>query len=149
MSILLIPSCRQANKIRLKRRNKAAHTRRIGAVPCGQARHTERSLHEIPFNAEPHAKQRAAAYGQRIWGIRSERFAHAYRPCAGYPPPKIPIPIGFLPDTDTMHTAVCTDAFPFIQTYPGGPAYVSYRRSASYATAGEWLRPFEPRKGKR
>lgn len=32
----------------------------------------------------------------------------------------------------------------FVRHHPGGPAYVSYRRSASYFTAGEWLRPFEP-----
>ena len=34
----------------------------------------------------------------------------------------------------------------FVRHHPGGPAYVSYRRCASYFTAGEWLRPFEPRK---
>ena len=33
----------------------------------------------------------------------------------------------------------------FVRHHPGGPAYVSYRRCASYSTAGEWLRPFEPR----
>lgn len=150
MSIPLIRPCRQADTHDSKRSNRAAHIRRIGSVPCGQARHADRSLHKMPSSdTAPHAKQRAAAYGQRIWQIQSERFAHAYRPCAGYPAPKVPIPIGFLPDTGTMHTAFCTDAFPFVQAYPGGPAYVSYRRSASYSTAGEWLRPFEPRKGKR
>ena len=34
----------------------------------------------------------------------------------------------------------------FVRHHPGGPAYVSYRRFASYFTAGEWLRPFEPRR---
>ncbi len=149
MSIPLIRPCRQADTHGSKRSNRAAHIRRIGSVPCGQARYADRSLQEMPSDTALHAKQRAAAYGQRIWRIQSERFAHACRPCAGYSPPKVPIHIGFLPDTNIMRTAFCTDAFPFVQSYPGGPAYVSYRRSASYSTAGEWLRPFEPRKGKR
>ena len=149
MSIPLIRPCRQANTHGSKRSNRAAHIRRIGSVPCGQARHTDRPLHEMPSDTTPHADQHTAGNGQRSGRMQSKRFAHPYRPCAGYPPPKVPIHIGFLPDTNIMRTAFCTDTFPFIQTYPAGPAYVSYRRSASYSTAGEWLRPFEPRKGKR
>lgn len=44
------------------------------------------------------------------------------------------------------HTIRLLHAGLFVRHHPGGPAYVSYRRSASYSTAGEWLRPFEPRR---
>ena len=34
----------------------------------------------------------------------------------------------------------------FVRHHPGGPGYVSYRRSASYFTPGRWLRPLDPRR---
>jgi len=37
----------------------------------------------------------------------------------------------------------------FVRHHPGGPGYVSYRRSASYFTPGRWLRPLDPRRKSR
>ena len=54
-----------------------------------------------------------------------------------------------MPHVDTMSIHFFPDAIPFVRRCLRGPAYVSYRRFASYSTAGEWLRPFEPRKGQR
>lgn len=55
----------------------------------------------------------------------------------------------YYPDADPSPCCSSAHVCVFVRRYFRGPAYVSYRRFASYFTAGEGRCPFEPRKGKR
>ena len=55
----------------------------------------------------------------------------------------------YYPDADLSPCCSSAHVCVFVRRYFRGPAYVSYRRFASYFTAGEGRCPFEPRKGKR
>ena len=81
--------------------------------------------------------------------IPSRHRHHAYPVSIGYRLAERRMRTRHLPNADIMRTGFRSDACPFVRRYLRGPAYVSYRRSASYSTAGEWLRPFEPRKTQR
>ncbi len=83
------------------------------------------------------------------WRMSQVRTPDTCKSFAGYIPLCIPIQNSFLPDTFTIRTCLFPYTCSFVRAYPPSPAYVSYRRSASYATAGGWLRPLDPRKGKR
>ena len=74
---------------------------------------------------------------------------HAYPASTGCRPAVSRMQTRRLTHADAMRTGFHPDACSFVRRYLRGPAYVSYRRSASYSTAGEWLRPFEPRKTQR
>ena len=112
-------------------------------------RDIDHGLRKMLFRSGAHANWCAAACGQRTCRTAHVRKRYAHQPCAGYPPAGVPIHIGFVPDADTVCTIFCSNAFPYVLACPGGPAYVSYRRFASYATAGEGRCPFEPRQDKR
>jgi len=83
------------------------------------------------------------------WRMPQARTPDTCQSFAGYLLQCFPIPTSFLPDTFTMRTCFCSHTCSVVRPYPRGPAYVSYRRSASYATAGGWLRPLDPRKSQR
>ena len=91
---------------------------------------------------------RVGCHSLICWAPTRHRH-HPNQRCTGYDLALRPIDTRRIPDTCIMRIRFCADACSFVRHCLRGPAYVSYRRSASYSTAGEWLRPFEPRKGQR
>lgn len=103
----------------------------------------------MPIRHRHHAYPTHTRYELAPFPIPSRHCFHAYPVSARYRPAANRMRTRRFPHADTVHTAFRTDACSFVRRCLRGPAYVSYRRFASYSTAGEWLRPFEPRKAKR
>lgn len=117
--------------------------------PRRHARYADLALRRILTTWLAHSVQAFAAYRllmcrMFIWSRQYTRQRHA-----GYNSAPHPIRTRSIPDARTMRLCFCTDACSFGRHCLRGPAYVSYRRSASYFTAGKGPCPFEPRKGKR
>ena len=79
-----------------------------------------------------------------IWSRQHTRQHHA-----GYNSTSRLIRTHRIPDARIMRPRFCADACSFVRHCLRRPAYVSYRRCASYFTAGKGPCPFEPRKDKR
>ena len=85
------------------------------------------ALRRILTRHRRHTHQRHAVYNFAPQPIRTYRIPHGRIMCPRFR----------------------TDACSFVRHCLRGPAYVSYRRFASYFTAGEGRCPFEPRKAQR
>lgn len=117
--------------------------------PRRHALYADLALRRILTTGLAHRVRAFAAYRllmcrMFIW---SRQYAHQRH--AGYSPAPHPIRTRRIPDARIMRPRFCADACSFVRCYPAGPAYVSYRRSASYFTAGKGRCPFEPRKAQR
>ena len=96
-----------------------------------------------------HSVQAFAAYRFPMSRILTRHRRHTHQRHAVYNFAPQPIRTYRIPDGRIMCPRFRTDACSFVRHCLRGPAYVSYRRFASYFTAGEGRCPFEPRKGKR
>lgn len=117
--------------------------------PRRHARYADLALRRILTTWLAHGVQAFAAYRLlmcRIF-IWSRQYTHQRH--AGYNSAPQPIRTHCIPDARIMRPRFCADACSFVRHCLRRPAYVSYRRSASYFTAGKGPCPFEPRKGKR
>ena len=103
----------------------------------------------IPLFHRHHAYPPGSRYELVPFPIPFRHRHHANSRRARYRPVTRRMQTRAAPDTDAVHICFRPDVYPFVRHHPGGPAYVTYRRCASSVTAGAWLRPFEPRKGKR
>ncbi len=117
--------------------------------PRRHAHHADHSIRRILLERLVHGAQSFAAYRllmcrMFIW---SRQYTHQRH--AGYNPASRLIRTRHIPDARIMRPRFRTDACSFVRPCLRGPAYVSYRRSASYCTAGEGRCPFEPRKAQR
>ena len=117
--------------------------------PHRHAPHADHTLRRIQIERLPHDAQAFAAYRFSV----SRTVARCRRPTcqqrAGYNPASRLIRTCHIPDARIMRLRFRTDACSFVRPCLRRPAYVSYRRSASYCTAGEGRCPFEPRKDQR
>lgn len=117
--------------------------------PRRHARYADLALRRILTARLAHSVQAFAAYRllmcrMFIW---SRQYTHQRH--AGYNSAPQPIRTHCIPDARIMRPRFCADACSFVRHCFRRPAYVSYRRSASYFTAGKGPCPFEPRKGRR
>lgn len=125
----------------------ASHT--AFRCPRRHARYADLALRRILTTRLAHSVQAFAAYRllmcrMFIWSRQYTRQQHA-----GYNSVSRLIRTRHIPNASIMCLCFCTDACSFVRPCLRGPAYVSYRRSASYFTAGEGRCPFEPRKAQR
>lgn len=117
--------------------------------PRRHARYADLALRRIQTTRLVHRVRAFAAYRLlmcRIF-IWSRQYTHQRH--AGYNAAPRPIRTCHISDARIMRPCFCADVCSFVWHCLRGPAYVSYRRSASYFTAGKGPCPFEPRKGKR
>lgn len=117
--------------------------------PRRHARYADLALRRILTARLAHGVQSFDAYRlpmcrMVIWSCR---YTHQHH--AGYNSAPQPMRTRHIPDARIMHPRFCADACSFVRHCLRRPAYVSYRRSASYFTAGKGPCPFEPRKDKR
>lgn len=96
-----------------------------------------------------HSVQAFAAYRFPMSRILTRHRRHTHQRHAVYNFAPQPIRTYRIPDGRIMCPRFRTDACSFVRHCLRGPAYVSYRRSASYCTAGKGRCPFEPRKAQR
>ena len=111
--------------------------------PADHALHrilTERLLHNAPM---------FSAYRLPVSRMFARCRRHTCQQRARYNPASRPIRTRHIPAARIMRLRFRTDACSFVRHCLRRPAYVSYRRSASYCTAGEGRCPFEPRKAQR
>lgn len=119
------------------------------AVAAHPALRYHYALNWIRIGRLPYGVQALAAYRFPMSRMLTRYRRHAHQRRVGYDSVPRPIRTRHIPDARIMRLRFYTDACSFVRHCLRGPAYVSYRRSASYFTAGEWLRPFEPRKAQR
>lgn len=117
--------------------------------PRRHARYDYLALRRILTTWLAHSIQAFAAYRllmcrMFIWSRQYTHQRHAEYKSAPHP-----IRTRHIPDVRIMCPRFRTDACSFVRHCLRGPAYVSYRRSASYFTAGKGRCPFEPRKAQR
>ena len=96
-----------------------------------------------------HSVQAFAAYRFPMSRILTRHRRHTHQRHAVYNFAPQPIRTYRIPHGRIMCPRFRTDACSFVRHCLRGPAYVSYRRSASYFTAGKGRCPFEPRKAQR
>ena len=125
----------------------ASHT--AFRCPRRHARYADLVLRRILTTWFAHSVQAVAAYHLPVNRMVIPCPRHAHQRHAGYNSAPQPIRTRHIPDVRIMRPRFCTDACSFVRHCLRRPAYVSYRRSASYFTAGKGPCPFEPRKGKR
>lgn len=117
--------------------------------PRRHARYADLALRRILPTRLAHSVQAFAAYRllmcrMFVW---SRQYTHQRH--TGYNSAPQPIRTHCIPDARIMRPRFCADACSFVRHCLRRPAYVSYRRSASYFTAGKGRCPFEPRKAQR
>ena len=117
--------------------------------PPRHVHHADRSVSRILTAQFPHGVQAFAAYRLPVSRMLARCCRHTHQRQAGYNSAPRLIRTRRIPDARIMPLRFHTDACSFVRPCLRGSAYVSYRRSASYFTAGEGCCPFEPRKGKR
>ena len=117
--------------------------------PPRHVHHADHASPRIRIERLLHSVQAFAAYHLLVSRMFTRCRRHTSQQRGGYNPASRLIRTRQLPDARIMHLRFRTDACSFVRPCLRGPAYVSYRHSASYFTAGEWLRPFEPRKAQR
>lgn len=117
--------------------------------PRRHAHHASLALRRILIARLTHSVQAFAAYRLLMCRMLIWSRQYTHQRYAGYNSAPQPIRTYCIPDARIMRPRFCTDACSFIRHCLRRPAYVSYRRSASYFTAGKGPCPFEPRKGKR
>ncbi len=117
--------------------------------PRRHAHHADHVVSRILIERLVHGAQFFSAYRllmsrMFIWSRRYTRQRHTGYDCASRP-----IRTRRIPDARIMRPCFRTDGCSLVRHCLRGPAYVSYRRFASYFTAGEGQSPFEPQKAKR
>lgn len=117
--------------------------------PRRHAHHADHNMRRILLERLAHGAQSFAAYRFPMSRMLTRYRRHAHQRRVGYDSVPHPIRTCHIPDARIMRPCFCADACTFVRHCLRGPAYVSYRRSASYSTVGEWLRPFDPRKAQR
>lgn len=116
--------------------------------PRRHAHHADHTLPRMQTEWLPHNAQAFATFRFPVSRMFTRCRRHTCHQRAGYDSVSRPIRSRHIPDARTMRLCFRTDACSFVRPCRRRPAYVSYRRSASYCTAGEGRRPFEPRKPK-
>lgn len=127
----------------------AVTARHALGCPHRHAHHANHVVSWIQIGRFPHDAQVFAAYRFHVSRMFTRYRRHAYQQPTGYNSASRPIRTRHIPDGRIMSPRFRTDACSFVRHSLRRPAYVSYRRSASYCTAGEGRCPFEPRKAQR
>lgn len=117
--------------------------------PPRPAHHADYTSSRTLAGGVSYGVQALAAYRFPMSRMLTRYRRHAHQRHAGYNSAPQPIRIRHIADARIMRPRFCADACSFVRPCLRGPAYVSYRRSASYFTAGEGPCPFEPRKAQR
>ena len=117
--------------------------------PPRHAHHADHTSSRTLAGGVSYCVQALAAYHFPMSRILTRYRCHAYQRHAGYNSAPRLIRTCHIPDAHIMRPCFCADACSFVRHCLRGPAYVSYRRSASYCTAGKGRCPFEPRKAQR
>lgn len=117
--------------------------------PPRPAHHADYTSSRTLAGGVSYGVQALAAYRFPMSRMLTRYRRHAHQRHARYNSAPQPIRIRRIPDARIMRHLFCTDACSFVRPCLRRPAYVSYRRSASYFTAGKGPCPFEPRKNKR
>lgn len=117
--------------------------------PRRHVHHADHTLRRIQIGWLLHTASVLAAYRLPVSRMFARCRRHTHQRHAGYNSTSRPIRTRHIPDGRIMRLRFRTDACSFVRPCLRGPAYVSYRRFASYFTAGEGRCPFEPRKTQR
>lgn len=117
--------------------------------PPRHAPHADHALSRIQIERLLHDAQAFTAYRLPVSRTVARCRRHVCQQRAGYNSAPRLIHTRHIPDARIMRPCFCADACSFVRHYLRRPAYVSYRRSVSYCTAGEGRCPFEPRKAQR
>ena len=117
--------------------------------PPRPAHHADYTLSRTLAGGVSYGVQAHAAYRLLVNRMFTRCRRHTCQQHAGYNSASRLIRTRHIPDARIMRLCFRTDACSFVRHYLRRPAYVSYRRSASYCTAGEGRCPFEPRKAQR
>lgn len=117
--------------------------------PPRPAHHADYTLSRTLAGGVSYGVQAHAAYRLLVNRMFTRCRRHAHQRRVGYDSVPRPIRTRRIPDARIMRPRFCADACSFVRPCLRGPAYVSSIRSASYFTAGEGRRPFEPRKAQR
>lgn len=117
--------------------------------PRRHAHPADHTLRRIQIGRLLHTAPVFAAYRLPVSRMFARCRRHTCQQHTGYNSASRPIHTRHIPDARIMRLRFRTDACSFVRHCLRGPAYVSYRRSASYCTAGEGRCPFEPQKAQR
>lgn len=117
--------------------------------PHRHVHHANHVVSRIQTERFPHDVLVFAAYRLPVSRMFARCLRHTHQRHAGYNSTSRPIRTRHIPDGRIMRLRFRTDACSFVRHCLRRPAYVSYRHSASYCTAGEGRCPFEPRKTQR
>lgn len=117
--------------------------------PRHHAHHADHVVSRIQTERFPHDAQAFTAYRFPVNRMLARCRRHTYQRHAGYDCISYPIRTRHIPDVRIVRLRFRTDACSFVRPCLRRPAYVSYRRFASYSTAGEGRCPFEPQKAQR
>lgn len=117
--------------------------------PRRHVRYADLALSRILTARLAHSVHVFLTYHLPVSRMLARRCRHTHQQHAGYNSAPQPIRTHCIPDARIMRPRFCADVCSFVRHCLRRPAYVSYRRSASYFTAGKGPCPFEPRKGKR
>ena len=117
--------------------------------PPRHAPHADHALSRIQIERLLHDAQAFTAYRLPVSRTVARCRRHVCQQSAGYDSASRLIRTRHIPAARIMRLRFRTDACSFVRHYLRRPAYVSYRRSVSYCTAGEGRCPFEPRKAQR
>lgn len=127
----------------------AVTARHALGCPHRHAHHANHVASRIQIGRLPQAVQSFAAYRLSMIWMFTRCCRHTHQRHAGYNSASRPTRTRHIPDGRIMSPRFRTDTCLFVRLCLRRPAYVSYRRSASYCTAGEGRCPFEPRKAQR
>ena len=127
----------------------AVTARHALGCPHRHAHHANHVASRIQIGRLPQGVQSFAAYRLLVNRMFTRCRRHTCQQHAGYNSASRLIRTRHIPDARIMRLRFRTDACSFVRHCLRRPAYVSYRRSASYCTAGEGRCPFEPRKAQR
>ena len=117
--------------------------------PRRHVHHAYHALSRIQIERLLHGAQAFTAYRLPVSRTVARCRRHVCQQSAGYDSASRLIRTRHIPAARIMRLRFRTDACSFVRHYLRRPAYVSYRRSVSYCTAGEGRCPFEPRKAQR
>ena len=117
--------------------------------PRRHVHHADHTLRRIQIVRLLHTAPVFAAYRLPVSRMFARCHRHTRQQRTGYNSASRLIRTRHIPDARIMCPRFCADACSFVRPCLRRPAYVSYRRFASYFTAGEGRCPFEPRKNQR
>ena len=117
--------------------------------PPRPAHHADYTLSRTLAGGVSYGVQAHAAYRLSMSWMFTRCCRHTHQRHAGYNSASPPVRTRHIPDARIMHPRFCADACSFVRPCLRRPAYVSYRRFASYCTAGGGGWPVAPRKAQR